>query len=144
MIKVTVALIVLFGVAVPVSAAPRKEEPYWKLPVTRDFRTKFVLFSWIGREGSYRFALIRNGGDGNQDHRFIDKFIPSQTTGITVSELEHRLAEIPRNSLVTWMKDEPHRLQYADELSRRKIMKMASRLHLDLQFNEMTYEEPNT
>lgn len=128
-----------FGTPLNAESSRKKAKSYSNLPVLYDLRPAFVLFSWMVRDGSHRFALIASR-DGTQEHRFIDKFSPQHTKGIDIRALARELTKLPPRCVVEWMKDDPHKLDYADVSSRRKLRTIAARLQLDLQFNEMTYE----
>ena len=108
-------LIIALSLGTTLNAEPSrgKEKSYMDLPVTHDLRPKFVLFSWTRRDGSRRFALISNR-DGTQEDRFIDKFSIKYTKGIDIGALEHELIKLPTRCLVTWIRDEPHKLDYAE------------------------------
>lgn len=139
----TIRLILLvafsLGTVLNVESSREREKSYTNLPVTHDLRPKFALFSWTNQSGSRRFALVSNRG-GNEEDRFIDRFSIARTKGIDIGALEHELTRLPTRCLVTWIKDEPHKLDYAEVPLVRRLKKVATRLHLDLQFNEMTYE----
>jgi hypothetical protein len=123
----------------PADSGARIETPHADLPILHDLRPKFSLFSWARRDGSRRFALMFNR-NGSEEDRFIDRFSLQHTTGIDITTLEHEFSKLPRGCLVVWIRDGPHKLDYAEAPFRRRIMKLAARLHLDLQFNEMSYE----
>jgi hypothetical protein len=127
------------GMALPAESGKRIETPDTNLPVTHDLRRKFTLFSWTDPRGSRRFALISNR-NGSEEDRFINRFSIQHTKGIDIGALERELTRLPKGCLVAWIKDGPHRLDYAEAPSVRRLKKLAARLHLDLQFNEMTYE----
>ena len=138
-IRFIVVIALFFGIVLPAETGTRENKAYTDLPVTHDLRPKFALFSWARRDSSRRFALIPNN-DGVQEHRFIDKFDVRRTRGIDIRELEYEMTKLPSRCLVGWMKDEPHKLDYAEVHVVSRLKKLAARLHLDLQFNEMRYE----
>jgi hypothetical protein len=123
--------------------AREKKKPlsFEDVPVAVDPRIKFVIFSWAGNDGSYRFALIPDKGD--QGHRFLNRFDRQRTPSITLEELQVQLARIPAGSLVTWTKDKGARISYPDRKILQRIKKRCSRLHLDLQFSEPIYDSPD-
>ncbi len=139
--RVLLIILVAAGVAYAAEQPNKRQGSFWDLPVTRDFRPKFVLFSWSAPDGSYRFALIPNR-DGNADHRFIDKFNAARIDGIGLEAIEREMAKLPQRSLVTWMKDEPHKLNHANQKIVRRMRKVAAGARIDLQLNEMRYEQP--
>lgn len=106
---------------------------YDNLPVAKDLRAKFVLFSWAGNDGSYRFALIPDNGD---EGRFLNRFDRHRTPSITLEELRLRLARLPTDSLVTWTRYKPNGIGYPNQKIIQRIKKWCAGLHLDLQFNE--------
>lgn len=108
---------------------------YEKLTVAKDPRTKFVLFSWAGTDGSYRFALIPNNDDRRQ-YGFLNKFDRRRTPSITLEELRLQLARLPADSLVTWTRYKPNGIGYPNQKIVHRIKKWCAGLHLDLQFNE--------
>jgi len=109
------------------------------LPVTHDLRSKYALFSWMGTNGTRRFALLANN-TGSEEHRFIDSFDARRTPGLDIRRLEYQLAKLPPHCLVGWMKDRPHKLDHADPATVRRLKKFTAQFYVDLQFNEMTYE----
>jgi hypothetical protein len=141
-IAVLIIISLFVSGAGPASAREKGSKSFMDLPVTRDLRPKFVLFSWRGKAGVQHFAVVSKV-NGNEDHRFIDNFDVRRSSGMDMPTLRTTLAKLPRGCLLTWMKDAPHKLDYADSQSLQEIKKLASRLHIDLQFNEMTYESPD-
>ena len=117
-------------------------KPFMNLPVLRDSRPKFALFSWRTTSGKQQFAVIPTR-KGDEDHRFIDKFDRDRTTGIQIATLEKELAKLPRGCLLLWIRDRPHKLDYADPQSVKKIRKMAARLKIYLGFDQTMYESPD-
>jgi hypothetical protein len=115
---------------------------YEKLPVVEDLRQKFVLFSWIGTDGSYRFALIPNK-NGKQGYRFLNRFDRRRTQGVTLEALQRELGTLAAGSLVTWIKDSPNKIEYPDRRVIQTIKKRCARLHLDMAFNEIMHESPD-
>ena len=121
-----------------------EKDPDWfmKLPVYRDSRAKFVLFSWTTQNNLRRFAIISDR-DGTQEHRFIDKFDVRRTPGMSALELEERLTQLPRGCVVSWMRDKPHKLDHANQEIVHQLKKLAQRLRIDLQLDSYRYEDPD-
>jgi hypothetical protein len=108
--------------------------------VLDDPRPKYALFSWKAPYRAHRFALISNN-HGSEEGRFINDFDFRRVLGVDIRELERRLSTLPRHCLVRWTRDEPHKLGYADPGVVRRLKKLASKLQLDLQFDETAYED---
>lgn len=138
-IRVITVIALSFGMVLPADSGERIETPDTRLPVLHDARPKFALFSWRRPDGARRFELISNR-DGNQEDRFIDKFSIQHTKGVSLRALEHELTRLPKRCLVTWIRDAPHRLDYAETHVVSSLKRLAATLHVDLQFNEMNYE----
>lgn len=142
----TIRLVLLLALSCGVALGGKIDErdPDWfmKLPVYRDLRAKFVLFSWRAQNDLRRFALISDR-DGTQEHRFIDKFDARHTPGMSILELEERLAKLPRACVVSWMRDKPHKLDHANQEIVHRLKKLARRLKIDLQLDSYRYEDPD-
>lgn len=137
MIAIRLLFIFLFVVG-PAGAAERadsRDDSYMGIPITKDPRPKFVLFSWRGKDSAYRFAVITNTRE--KLHRFLDDFRSNRPGILRLEDLERELAKLPKRSLVTWIKDKPHAVIYPEQSVVRKVQKMAGRMQLDLQFNEL-------
>ena len=106
---------------------------YEKLPVVKDLRTKFELFSWARDDGLYRFALIADRGDQGY---FFNQFDRQRTPGMFLEELRPRLAKLPSNSLVSWIRYKPDRIDYPSQKIIKKIEKWCADFRVDLAFNE--------
>jgi hypothetical protein len=132
--------VLLVGPTLIEASGKHSEKAWWKLPVLHDPRPKYTLFSWAGPKHARFFALISNK-NGSEEHRFIDKFDSRRAAGLNIAEIENRLSKLPSDCLVTWVRDAPHKLDYADPVLVRRIKRFAVKLKIDLQFNEMTYED---
>ncbi len=139
---------IVFMIAVSCGAALGgkidEKDPKWfmKLPVIRDdSRPAFILFSWGARSNSRRFALILDR-DGTQQNRFLDRFDARYTTGIGIRELEGKLAKLPKGRVVTWMADEPRKLDHADQKLVRHLQKYAREIGIDIRLNYYLYHDP--
>jgi hypothetical protein len=120
----------------------KKAKWYEDLPTTRDVRSKFALFSWLARDGSYRFAVIQNNNQQGR-YRFLNRFDRRHTPSISLDELQRHLSTLPPASLVDWTKDVPNRIVYPDHTIIRKVKTICARLHLDLYFSEVMHEAPD-
>jgi hypothetical protein len=118
----------------------RVEGSYKGIPIIKDLRNSVVLFSWTGPDGSFRFALVPDKRE--PVHRFLDNFDRNRAAKSGIQALERELSKLPAKSLVTWMKDEPNKIDYPKKDAVRRISALAVRLRLDLQFNETRYEQP--
>ena len=142
----TIGFVLLLALSCGVALGGKidQKDPEWfmKLPVTRDLRPRFVLFSWTAQNDLRQFALISDR-DGTQEHRFIDKFNARHTPGMSIRELEGKLAKLPKGCLISWMGDEPHKLDHANQQVVRRLKKFVERLEVDLQLNNYRYESPD-
>jgi hypothetical protein len=78
--------IAVLTIAAYADAAPKPRPPdYW-------------IFSWVMRDGSYRFILVRE----RERLAFIDGFEPSFPGHGGASELQAQLARLPRQASVGW------------------------------------------
>jgi hypothetical protein len=139
-IRILLIFLFVFGQARAAERADPRDDSYMGIPITKDPRPKFVLFSWRGKDSAYRFALMPN--TRKKLHSFLDEFRPNRPGILRLEDLERELAKLPKRSLVTWMKDEPHAVTYPEQSVVRKVKKFATRMQLDLQFNETRYEQP--
>jgi hypothetical protein len=85
------------------------------LPVLRDPRPMYVLFSWTIAGGAFRFALIRDrptiqGEIGAGRNAFLDRFDLRRTSGFDLASLEKELKVLPTSSLVDWFIDDGRHL----------------------------------
>lgn len=128
-----------FGSTLIYASSKRVEKTSRKFLVLDDPRPKYALFSWMAPNGGRRFALILD--HGKEKGRFINEFDSRKVIGIDIRQLEHGLSRLPVDCLVLWIKDDPHKLDNADPRLVRRLKKLASRLGLDLQFDETAYED---
>ena len=105
-----------------------------KLPVMRDPRPQFVLFSWAATDGSFRFALIRDPELGGRRNDFLDAFDhpAARPHGLDLSSLEHALSQIPKTSVVEWWVEDTRHLSLPSPDIVQRIRQWAARRHLDL------------
>ena len=129
--------LVACGLICTAEAADRKRSSA-NIPVTIDLRPRFVLLSWTGMDGSYRFALVRDK-NGLGLNRFLERFDRGNRTSTTLDGLERDFVKLPRPSLIEWYEDKSRHMSYPSKTVIRNIKDLAACLHLDLQFNDWLY-----
>ncbi|HEY2125229.1 MAG TPA: hypothetical protein VGG94_07175 [Chthoniobacterales bacterium] len=58
----------------------------------------YWLFSWVMRDGTYRFAVVRE----SERHAFVSGFQPSFPGHGTMAQAEGALGSLPKGVLVGW------------------------------------------
>lgn len=115
------------------------DKSYMNLPVTEDLRPKFVLFSWQPTSGVRRFAVIKST-NGDEEYAFLNHFNAYRTAGLDMAALSSKVARLPPGCLLTWVKDQPHKLDFGDKSNVQTIKALAKRYQIDLHLNVMIHE----
>jgi hypothetical protein len=58
----------------------------------------YWVFSWSGKQGNYRYVVVGE----REKHSFLVSFKPSYPAMRTPEELEARLRELPKETLIGW------------------------------------------
>jgi len=131
----TIVMLTVLGVIAGGCTVPREDRSWANLPVMRDPRPMYVLFSWPTADGSFRFALLRDREHGGDRNAFLATFDSRRTTGFDFASLKQKLTLLPTSSLVDWFIEDARRLSLPPvsvvQRIRRLIVHRKATLQLD-------------
>lgn len=92
------------------------------------FESEVSLFSWVGGDGRFHYALER---DANLT-QFIRQFDRRKAYIATESELEAQLSKLPRGSRISWRDERYYGIVYPPAVVFNRIASIAKKLGLSV------------